>query len=100
MFWRRYFRKDNFFSMDKHEPTQRYAKRAVTSKQSTVTSECWTEAQEGRSDEEKTPDRSPRSKETRDKMQFRDKKERTDRSNSKTRILRKRKNRIKIENYY
>ncbi|CAL1688214.1 unnamed protein product [Lasius platythorax] len=68
-------------SMDKHEPTQRYAKRAVTSKQSTVTSECWTEAQEGRSDEEKTPDRSPRSKETRDKMQFRDKKERTDRSN-------------------
>lgn len=89
-----------FFSTDGHEPTQRYTKRAVTSKQNIVASEFWTETQESRSDEEKiSPDISPRSKETRDKMQFQDKKKETDRSNSKTRILRKKKNIIKIETY-
>lgn len=99
MFWRRYFEKDNFFfSSDGHESPQRYVKRAVTSKQSTVASDFWMEAQEGRSDEDKIPDRSPRSKEIRDKMQFQDKKRGTDRSNSKTWI--EKKNRIKIENYY
>ncbi|XP_072751873.1 uncharacterized protein [Anoplolepis gracilipes] len=68
-------------STDRLEPTQRYAKGADASKQSIVHSEFWTEAQEGRSDEEKTPDRSPRSKEACDKMEFQDKKKRTDKSN-------------------
>ncbi|XP_025270701.1 uncharacterized protein LOC112639803 [Camponotus floridanus] len=67
-------------STDGHESTQRYAKRAVTSKQSTVTSEFWTEGQEGRSDEDKIPDRLPRSKEIRDKIQIQDKKKGTDKS--------------------
>lgn len=40
--------------------------------------------QGGRSDEEKIPDGSPRSKETQsDKMEFQDKKKKTDRSNGK-----------------
>ncbi|XP_070165250.1 uncharacterized protein [Polyergus mexicanus] len=68
-------------STDGHEPTQRYAKRAVTSKQNIVDSEFWTETRESRSNGEKIPDRSPRFKETHDKMQFQDRKKDTDRSN-------------------
>lgn len=84
------------FSTDGHESPQRYAKRAVTSKQSTVTSEFWTEGQEGRSDEDKIPDRLPRSKKIRDKMQFPDKKKGTDKSNSKTWIEKRIELKLKI----
>ncbi|XP_025153653.1 uncharacterized protein LOC112588335 [Harpegnathos saltator] len=60
--------------------TQRYAKTATRSKQNTVASDIWTETREGRSGEQRAPDRPYRSKETRDRSQER-KEKRTDRSN-------------------
>jgi len=66
--------------------TQRYVKRAVTSEQSIVASEFWTEVQENGSDQQKIPETSHRYKGTRD-IQYEDKEKRIDqRSNSKTQI--------------
>jgi len=66
--------------------TQRYVKRAVTSEQSIIASEFWTEEQENGSDQQKIPETSHRSKETRD-IQYEDKEKRIgQRSNSKTQI--------------
>ncbi|XP_014468371.1 PREDICTED: uncharacterized protein LOC106741170 [Dinoponera quadriceps] len=67
-------------SSEKYDPTQRYVETATRSKQNAVASDIWTEAQEDRSDEQKAPDQSYRSKEMRDKSQER-KEKRTERSN-------------------
>ncbi|XP_011692689.1 PREDICTED: uncharacterized protein LOC105452869 [Wasmannia auropunctata] len=66
--------------INNHEPTQRYVKRAVTSEQSIVASEFWTDGIQEDESEQKIPETSHKSKEIRNSTQHEDKEKRIDRS--------------------